>query len=141
MINSVERKRKKILTAKSLKEAGKGRLNIVYGMWGRRFSKARGFCFLGNKKTRKLNAMKLGIELVIERENVRSRGINQATWKKLRKSVFESMENSCQACCSSSDLTVDHILPVKFWPELRHEVSNLQILCRSCNSKKGVKCL
>jgi 5-methylcytosine-specific restriction endonuclease McrA len=35
-------------------------------------------------------------------------------------------------------LTVDHIIPlVDLHPELRYEISNLQVLCRRCNSRKG----
>ncbi len=34
---------------------------------------------------------------------------------------------------------VDHILPVKLYPELALDIDNLQILCCGCNYKKGSK--
>lgn len=43
----------------------------------------------------------------------------------------------CQHCHSTVDITIDHIIPViKGGKNL---LSNLQLLCRSCNSKKGTK--
>ena len=37
----------------------------------------------------------------------------------------------------SNDLTIDHIMPQKYGGT--NSVLNLQVLCRSCNSKKGKK--
>lgn len=46
----------------------------------------------------------------------------------------------CSACSKNlykeKDTEVDHILPVSKYPQLRFTESNLQILCRSCNSTK-----
>lgn len=43
----------------------------------------------------------------------------------------------CQHCGSTDDLTLDHIMPAIAGGESKYE--NLQILCRSCNSRKGAK--
>ena len=43
----------------------------------------------------------------------------------------------CRDCGISDDLTLDHIIPESKGGDLSEE--NLQILCRSCNSRKGVK--
>lgn len=46
----------------------------------------------------------------------------------------------CVYCGSTSDLTMDHIIPqrIKAPPECDvHKVHNLVCCCRSCNSKKG----
>ena len=54
----------------------------------------------------------------------------------LRIQVYEIDGWRCRLCGSGRDLTVDHIVPVSkgggtvWW--------NLQTLCRSCNSKKGM---
>ena len=43
----------------------------------------------------------------------------------------------CVQCSATCDLTLDHI-----WPWSRggtHDPANLQVLCRSCNSRKGAK--
>jgi hypothetical protein len=43
----------------------------------------------------------------------------------------------CVKCGAEDGLTVDHIKPFVHFPELACDVSNLQVLCRSCNSRKG----
>lgn len=43
--------------------------------------------------------------------------------------------NKCQACGSPKHLCLDHIVPVEHGG--RHHKSNLQILCRGCNMRKG----
>lgn len=56
---------------------------------------------------------------------------------KLRAVILERDGNTCCHCGSSSDLTVDHIVPERLGGTL--DPSNLQTLCRSCNSKKGIR--
>jgi 5-methylcytosine-specific restriction endonuclease McrA len=43
----------------------------------------------------------------------------------------------CARCGASGQLHVDHIYPVKHGGS--NELSNLQLLCRTCNLKKGAK--
>jgi 5-methylcytosine-specific restriction endonuclease McrA len=43
----------------------------------------------------------------------------------------------CEDCGARDDLTIDHIVPVALGG--RSDVDNLQVLCRSCNSRKGAK--
>jgi hypothetical protein len=38
-----------------------------------------------------------------------------------------------------TDLTVDHIKPRSKFPHLALEISNLQVTCRACNSRKGAR--
>lgn len=58
-------------------------------------------------------------------------------WRKLSKQLRE-IHPFCKQCGATKDLTVDHIVPlVDLAPELRYEISNLQVLCRRCNSSKG----
>lgn len=44
----------------------------------------------------------------------------------------------CRKCGSINDLTIDHIMPLSNGGT--NDIKNLQVLCRSCNSKKGTKC-
>lgn len=55
----------------------------------------------------------------------------------LKKRILERDGYRCQTCSTHLDLTIDHIVPeVKGGSD---EDGNLQTLCRSCNSKKGIK--
>jgi len=66
-------------------------------------------------------------------------GLLSADWAKLCKRVYKEHINECVYCGAVDNLSVDHILPISIYPELGAEYSNLQILCRSCNSSKGNK--
>lgn len=57
--------------------------------------------------------------------------------KKKRLEVFERDHWACNVCGSRSNLTVDHILPVSKGGG--KELSNLQVLCGTCNELKGDK--
>lgn len=54
-----------------------------------------------------------------------------------RNNVFKRDGHKCVKCGSGDDLCLDHIKPFSRGGAT-HE-SNLQTLCRSCNSKKGDK--
>lgn len=55
----------------------------------------------------------------------------------LRATVYERDEFECRFCGSTEDLTLDHIHP---WSKGGQDtLENLQTLCRTCNSKKGVR--
>ena len=54
-----------------------------------------------------------------------------------RRKVFERDKYRCCHCGGYEDLTIDHIVPESKGGA--HEIGNFQTLCRSCNSKKGVK--
>lgn len=55
----------------------------------------------------------------------------------IRKTVFERDAYRCVECGGWRDLTLDHIHPESLGGPT--EESNLQTMCRSCNSKKGVR--
>lgn len=55
----------------------------------------------------------------------------------IRKAVMESDNYKCNWCGSTDNLTIDHIKPVVKGGE--DCLSNLQTLCKSCNSSKGGK--
>lgn len=57
--------------------------------------------------------------------------------QELREAVYARDGWKCLHCGSARDLSLDHI-----WPHSRggsDTYTNLQTLCRSCNSKKGAK--
>jgi len=53
----------------------------------------------------------------------------------VRREVFERDDYKCCACGSREDITIDHIYPESKGGS--SDPSNLQTLCRVCNSKKG----
>lgn len=59
------------------------------------------------------------------------------TWAKFIKRYMEGDGLCCVACGSTEDMTVDHIVPRVLGGN--SEVSNLQPMCRSCNSTKAGK--
>jgi 5-methylcytosine-specific restriction protein A len=61
------------------------------------------------------------------------RGYGRA-WQELRR-VQLARQPYCDACEATTDLTVDHIVPLARGG--RSEMSNLQTLCRSCNGSKA----
>jgi len=57
--------------------------------------------------------------------------------KNLKRQINSGIKRKCAACSSTNDLTVDHIVPRRLGGD--NEYTNLQILCRTCNSRKGTK--
>jgi predicted restriction endonuclease len=55
--------------------------------------------------------------------------------KSLREQVLLKYEHKCVKCGSTECLEIDHIHPVS--KRGLSEFSNLQVLCKSCNIKKG----
>ena len=67
---------------------------------------------------------------------------NCQRWKKLSK-TFMGENRHCSRCLSLPTKQyrfaddVDHIQPVRKYPDLAYETSNLQALCKSCHSTKS----
>lgn len=57
--------------------------------------------------------------------------------KSIRKKVFRKHGKTCLCCGANKDISLDHIVPVNRGG--KNEISNLQPLCRKCNSSKGTK--
>jgi 5-methylcytosine-specific restriction endonuclease McrA len=51
--------------------------------------------------------------------------------------LLRKLGRKCLCCGSTKDITKDHVIPLIEGG--RHHISNLQPLCRSCNSRKGRK--
>ena len=59
-------------------------------------------------------------------------------WKRLRYEALRLYGRECAACkTKAGPLHIDHIKPRSKHPELQFEITNLQVLCESCNLGKG----
>lgn len=62
-------------------------------------------------------------------------------WKRVRYDALKRSTGRCECCGKSPHdgivLNVDHIKPIRYFPELALELSNLQVLCSDCNRGKG----
>ena len=63
---------------------------------------------------------------------------NPTRWKKL-SARLRRMQPWCSSCGASDDLTVDHIIPYSERPDLAYDITNLDVLCRRCNSAKSTR--
>lgn len=57
-------------------------------------------------------------------------------WPALRQAARRRDDWQCVKCGHRGRIEVDHIRPVRDYPELAFELSNLQCLCPRCHSTK-----
>jgi 5-methylcytosine-specific restriction endonuclease McrA len=69
------------------------------------------------------------------RDCKRERYRRAAIPKEAREAVFDRDGRACIECGTTERLTIDHIAPVSLGGS--DDISNLQTLCGSCNSRKG----
>lgn len=66
--------------------------------------------------------------------STRRAAYRSAAYKRSRKALLDG-RIPCMECGTFKDLTVDHIRPLSRGGT--NDPSNLQVLCRRCNAKKG----
>lgn len=59
------------------------------------------------------------------------RGITRKEWIK----ILDKYGHRCLRCGAKKDLAMDHVIPLILGGE--HDITNIQPLCKSCNSAKG----
>ena len=57
-------------------------------------------------------------------------------WRALRWQALDRAGWACVQCGTHKRLECDHVLPVRTHPELSYTLSNLQILCGACHTRK-----
>lgn len=73
------------------------------------------------------------------------RELTSARWRKFRRKIILMDGGVCQRCLikfhriETQHLTIQHIQPRIYHPELMYEPSNCVTLCQSCNSTLGLK--
>ena len=94
-------------------------------------------CLNCGELSNKARCHKCSIRVARLREQARptrsERGYD-AEWRRLSK-LLRSLQPFCSICKTTKDLTVDHIVPLSAGGST--VISNLQVLCRKCNSRKG----
>jgi hypothetical protein len=65
--------------------------------------------------------------------------IKLAISPRLRSAILERDGRNCRNCGATEDLTIDHIVPERLGGT--QDPTNLQVLCRSCNSRKGARAI
>lgn len=85
---------------------------------------------LGMYKEAYLNGIKHKNYIQTEPRRIAQRYINK---REVREFIF-NRDKVCLCCGSSENLSIDHIIPVI--KNGANDLSNLQTLCKSCNSKK-----
>jgi hypothetical protein len=71
------------------------------------------------------------------KERRRAEACRYTARKDIRLMIFTRDGKVCKPCGATTDLTLDHVIPVSKGGE--DNPGNLQVLCKSCNSKKGAK--
>jgi 5-methylcytosine-specific restriction endonuclease McrA len=60
-------------------------------------------------------------------------------WRALRAQVLREEPWCYIDGCGRLSTQVNHILPLKYYPDLALDRSNLAGICASCNARKGAK--
>ena len=88
-----------------------------------------------NRHVKKLD--KLGYIEINEKEQNPTFTLKKSIPKEIRWEIWERDNFTCLFCETRRDLTIDHIIPESKGGTLN--INNLQTLCRSCNSRKGIR--
>ena len=68
---------------------------------------------------------------------IRGRASLYTSKPRVRKLVYDKYGGCCLCCGSDNELQIDHVIPVSMGGE--NKIDNLQLLCKSCNVKKGIR--
>lgn len=79
----------------------------------------------------------MGVKRDRRRHAMHSQRVRQdPRWPALRLQVLRRDGWRCVRCGRRNRLEVDHVTPVRDAPERAFEPANLQVLCRTCHSRK-----
>ena len=81
--------------------------------------------------------IQLIFSFLLKSSHNRKRRVSIKNYKKIFNKLLERYKFKCVNCESMENLTIDHIQPVSRGGS--DDFSNLQILCKPCNSSKGAR--
>lgn len=73
---------------------------------------------------------------ILDAPHVRTSNQKRSVPLAMRIAVLDAHGDKCLRCGADEDICIDHVIPVSRGG--KQAVSNMQPLCRSCNSIKGV---
>ncbi len=76
------------------------------------------------------------LENEIRQKKIGIRKSFESQKKQIKREIGFDLKK-CKLCQAEKDLCIDHIFPICKGGD--NNLSNFQVLCRSCNSKKGGK--
>jgi 5-methylcytosine-specific restriction endonuclease McrA len=65
--------------------------------------------------------------------------LHTARWTNLSKRLRKASP-FCEICQATTDLVVDHVIPLSERPDLAFEVANCRVLCRPHNASRRATC-
>ena len=89
-----------------------------------------------NNETRQKISEKLSKPLGYSRGGFRKRVTTYWSAEFRKTPLLKKFNNCCNICEASTNLEIDHILPVTTNPELAFNEDNIQILCKDCHREK-----
>ena len=81
--------------------------------------------------------LNIDVSKYFDRESEYNRKCKKVIPPEIRWAIWERDNFTCQNCGSRKFLSIDHIYPESKGGDMK--ISNLQTLCKSCNSKKSCK--
>ena len=128
-----------IATRTRRKQTYRIRVKLAVPQWTVAAALAAGYALVASNQHQPwLAAGTFGVGAVLTITGVRSaRRERQRLPEALREAVFARDGYRCVHCSTNRNLAVDHIRPLARGGSDR--ITNLQTLCRSCNSAKGTK--
>jgi len=81
------------------------------------------------------------LKIEVSTREQRSQFYNSSEWRTIRRQVLKRDHYECVWCrdegkVTTTNLEVDHIKELEFYPEFALDLDNLRTLCKSCHNKR-----
>ncbi|MFS9217521.1 HNH endonuclease [Streptococcus mitis] len=81
------------------------------------------------------------MKIEVSTREQRNQFYNSSEWRTIRRQVLKRDHYECVWCrdegkVTTTNLEVDHIKELEFYPEFALDLDNLRTLCKSCHNKR-----
>lgn len=81
------------------------------------------------------------MKIEVSTREERNQFYNSSEWRKIRRQALKRDHYECVWCrdegkVTTTNLEVDHIKELEFYPEFALDIDNLRTLCKSCHNKR-----